>query len=71
MNILHTVSSLGKKSYGLGQISMSLASTQSKLNLDVNVLSVDNSEEELLWSSTKYNFPLEKLEISNVLTLRY
>ena len=61
MNILHTVSSLGKKSYGLGQISMSLASTQSKLNLDVNVLSVDNSEEELLWSSTKYNFPLEKI----------
>ena len=61
MNILHTVSSLGKKSYGLGQICMSLASTQNNLNLDVNVLSVDNSMEELLWSSTKYNFPIEKI----------
>lgn len=61
MNILHTVSSLGKKSYGLGQICMSLASTQNNLNLDVNVLSVDNCMEELLWSSTKYNFPIGKI----------
>lgn len=61
MNILHTVSSLGQKSYGIGQICMSLASIQNNINLDVNVLSVDNSYEELLWSSQKYKFPIERI----------
>ena len=61
MNILHTVSSLGQKSYGIGQICMSLASIQNNIDLDVNVLSVDNSYEELLWSSQKYKFPIERI----------
>lgn len=60
MKIAHIVSSFGKKSYGLGSISMGLAKAQLDLGEDVSVWSSD-SEENVLWASETYNFPKDRL----------
>jgi len=60
MKILHTVSSFGKESYGLGSISMGLAKAQLDLGEDVYVWSSD-SEENITWASEIYDFPKDRL----------
>lgn len=60
MKILHTVSSFGKHSYGLGSISMGLAKAQLALGEDVVVWSSDNSE-DVEWASKNYEIPSERL----------
>ena len=60
MKILHTVGSFGKRSYGLGSISMGLAKAQLDLGEDVYVWSSDN-QENVTWASELYDFPKERL----------
>lgn len=60
MKILHTVNSFGKKSYGLGAISMGLAKAQLSLGEDVYVWSAD-SKEDVQWVVENYNFPENRL----------
>lgn len=60
MKIVHTVSSFGKESYGLGSISMGLAKAQFDLGEDVYVWSND-SYENIIWASETYNFPQNRL----------
>lgn len=60
MKILHTVTSFGKASYGLGSISMGLAKAQLDLGEDVYVWSSD-SEDDVKWASNTYGIPTERL----------
>ncbi|MCQ4035399.1 glycosyltransferase [Kaistella montana] len=60
MKILHTVSSFGKESYGLGSISMGIAKAQFELGEDVYVWSSD-TKDDIVWASQLYDFPQERL----------
>jgi glycosyltransferase involved in cell wall biosynthesis len=56
IKILHTTTTIGKSSFGIGQISVSLASAQHDLNNDVSIWCLDNKE-NILWASEKHGFP--------------
>jgi glycosyltransferase involved in cell wall biosynthesis len=56
IKILHTTTTIGKSSFGIGQISVSLASAQQDLNNDVSIWCLDNKE-NILWASEKHGFP--------------
>jgi glycosyltransferase involved in cell wall biosynthesis len=58
LDILHNVNSIGKSSFGFGQISVSLAKAQHDLGNNVNLWCVDN-EEGIKWASATHDFPVE------------
>ncbi|MEI7502652.1 MAG: glycosyltransferase [Paludibacter sp.] len=60
LSILHNVCCVGKASYGLGQISVSLARDQYQLGHDTNIWCLEN-DEDILWASRIHDYPLERL----------
>ena len=58
IKILHTTTTVGKASFGIGQISVSLAKAQHDLNNDVSIWCLDNHE-NILWASKNHGFPAE------------
>ncbi|MGN6602365.1 MAG: glycosyltransferase [Ginsengibacter sp.] len=60
MNILNIVTGIGKESFGLGQISVNLASAQLSQNNDVEIWCLDNNE-NINWASEAHNFPVERI----------
>lgn len=64
LKIFHSTNNVGKSSYGLGQISVSLSKNQLSLGLDNSILSF-SSEEDIKWASQNYNYDINKLEIIN------
>ena len=61
LNILHNISTIGKTSFGLGQISVSLAQEQNALNHKVNIWCLDN-DENIKWASETHGFPAESIK---------
>jgi glycosyltransferase involved in cell wall biosynthesis len=59
-NILHNVQSIGKSSFGLGQISVNLARAQFALNHNVTIWCLDNYN-NIRWSSETHGFPVESI----------
>lgn len=55
LRILHNVPIIGKLSFGLGQIPISLAQAQYALNQHVNLWCLDN-DENIKWASENYEF---------------
>jgi|SRR5665647_265946 len=60
LKILHNVNTIGKSSFGLGQISVSLARTQYQLGHDVAMWCLDSAE-NILWASETHVFPAERI----------
>lgn len=60
MKILHNVSSVGKASYGLGQISVNLARAQYSIGHDVSMWCLDN-DENIKWAAATHDFPSERI----------
>lgn len=60
LRILHIVPSIGKRSFGLGQISVSLARAQYALGHDVTIWCFDY-DEDVLWASETHDFPIENI----------
>lgn len=60
ITILNIVTSVGKESFGLGQISVNLASAQLSQNNDVEIWCLDNNE-NIKWASEVHNFPVERI----------
>ncbi|MDO9254790.1 MAG: glycosyltransferase [Bacteroidales bacterium] len=60
IKILHNVHYLGKTSFGLGQISVSLASAQYSLGHDVRIWCLEN-EENIMWASSTHDFPADRI----------
>ncbi len=61
LNILHNITTIGKSSFGLGQISVSLAQEQNVLNHKVNIWCLDN-DENIKWASETHGFPVERIK---------
>ena len=55
IKILHTTTTVGKASFGIGQISVSLARAQHDLNNDVAVWCLD-SKTNIIWASKNHGF---------------
>lgn len=55
IKILHTTTTIGKASFGIGQISVSLAKAQHDLNNDVSIWCLDNKE-NIIWASENHGF---------------
>src|SRR5665647_1974972 len=60
LKILHNVNTIGKSSFGLGQISVSLARTQYQLGHDVAMWCLDSAE-NILWASETHVFSAERI----------
>lgn len=60
IKILHNVFSVGKASFGLGQISVSLAQSQLLLGNDVTIWCLDN-DENIKWASDVHDFPRDHI----------
>lgn len=58
MKILHNVPTIGKSSFGIGQISVSLAQAQNAINHDVAIWCLDDLE-NIKWASKTHGFPPE------------
>ena len=58
MKILHNTTTIGKSSFGIGQISVSLAQAQYALNHDVEVWCLD-TDENIKWASEVHGLPSE------------
>jgi len=58
LKILHNASIIGKSSFGIGQISVSLAHAQQALNHNVAIWCLD-SDENIKWASETHGFPPE------------
>lgn len=56
IKILHIATTIGKSSFGIGQISVSLAQAQHKLNNQVKIWCLD-SEKNISWASQTHGFP--------------
>lgn len=56
LKILHNVPGIGKSSFGIGQISVSLAQAQYALNHDVAIWCLDD-DENITWASETHGFP--------------
>ena len=61
IKILHNIPTIGKTSFGIGQISNSLAQAQFALKNDVTIWCLDNSE-NIQWASQTHGFPLERIK---------
>jgi len=60
IKILHNVQTIGKDSFGLGQISVSLAQAQHMLGYDVKIWCLDN-DQNIQWASATHDFPVENI----------
>lgn len=60
LKILHSVHTVGKASFGLGQISVSLAAAQSLIGHDVKIWCLDN-EKNMNWASSTHDFPADRI----------
>lgn len=60
IKILHNVTTVGQDSFGLGQISVSLAQAQYELGLDVKLWCLDNYR-NISWASITHDFSLERI----------
>jgi len=60
MKILHNVSSVGKASFGLGQISVNLARAQYSFGHDVSMWCLDN-DENIKWAAASHDFPSKRI----------
>jgi glycosyltransferase involved in cell wall biosynthesis len=60
IKILHNTTTIGKTSFGIGQISVSLAQAQYALKHDVSIWCLDN-DENIRWASRKHGFPAERI----------
>lgn len=58
IKILHNTTTIGKSSFGIGQISVSLAQAQYALNNKVAIWCLDN-EKNISWASETHGFPKE------------
>jgi glycosyltransferase involved in cell wall biosynthesis len=56
ITILHTTTTIGKSSFGIGQISVSLAQAQYEIGQNVEIWCLDN-EESINWASKTHGFP--------------
>jgi len=65
LKILHNVNSVGKTSFGFGQISVSLAKAQHDLGHDVDLWCLDN-DEGIQWASSTHDFPAERIKRFNL-----
>ncbi len=68
--ILHNVSLIGKSSFGLGQISVSLASSQYLQGHDVGIWCTD-THENIRWASENHGFPVERITGFNLFGPRF
>lgn len=59
-NILHLVRVIGKESFGIGQVSVSLAQAQCALNHNATIWCTDNNE-NVSWASETHSFPVERI----------
>ena len=64
INVVHSVNNVGKSSYGLGQISVSLAKNQSSLGLKNSVWTF-SSDEEILWASQNHKYDIDSFRKIN------
>lgn len=64
MKILHNVFSVGKSSYGLGQISVSLANAQLNAGYDTSIFSLSETN-DLEWASSIHGYPINKFKRIN------
>jgi glycosyltransferase involved in cell wall biosynthesis len=60
IKILHSVHTVGKESFGLGQISVSLASAQYSIGHDVKVWCLD-TEKNIKWAAATHEFPAKRI----------
>lgn len=60
LKILHLVPLIGKESFGLGHISVSLAKAQYELGHDVSIWCFDNKE-NVQWASETHDFPIDRI----------
>lgn len=56
IKILHNTTTIGKTSFGIGQISVSLAQAQRALNHNVEIWCLDQKE-NIIWASETHDFP--------------
>lgn len=61
LKILHNVHYIGKSSFGLGQISVSLANAQYLLGHDVRLWCL-SEEEDIMWASSTHGFPNDRID---------
>ncbi len=66
IKILNSVTTVGKASFGLGQICVNLASAQLSLGNDVRIWCLDN-EDNVNWASQTHNFPVERIDAFNLI----
>lgn len=60
IKILHNVTSVGKYSFGLGQISVNLARAQLLLGHDVKIWCLDSGE-NIIWATETHDFPADRI----------
>lgn len=60
LKILHNTTTIGKTSFGIGQISVSLAQAQYALSHNVTIWCLDN-DENIKWASRTHGFPAENI----------
>lgn len=60
LKILHNTTTVGKTSYGIGQISVSLARAQYLLGNNVRIWSLD-TDDNISWASTNHDFPSSRI----------
>ena len=65
LKILHSVNSVGRTSFGFGQISVSLAKAQFSLGEDVKIWCLD-TDESIKWASETHDFPAERIKGFNL-----
>jgi glycosyltransferase involved in cell wall biosynthesis len=60
IKILHNATTIGTTSFGIGQISVSLAQAQYELNHNVSIWCLDN-DENIKWASETHGFPVDHI----------
>lgn len=68
MKVLHNVNSVGKSSYGLGQISVSLANAQLNLGLDTSIYSLSETS-DINWASENHEYPIERFKKNDLIKM--
>lgn len=61
LKILHNLPTIGKDSFGIGQISGSLARSQYLLGHDVTIWCLDNAD-NIGWAATTHDFPVDRIK---------
>lgn len=64
VHVIHSVNNVGKHSYGLGQIAVSLAKNQFSLGLE-NTIYTFGTNEDIYWASQNHKYDIERFQIIN------